>query len=492
MPHPVDGTSNVVVQLGRYGDLLNIFPVLQEMEREGKRAKLVVGEKFASLLDGVSYVDRLNFKGEVGQIREAAKRAREKFKNVKVAQVWGDDWRAPRTTENFQRESWARLERDHRFEQLTLVLDRRDADRETQLVQSALAHFEDQTKPLLLVSLNAVSHPLPNPGKLRARLEKEFAGEFNILDISTVPVVRLYDLLGLMDRASCLITVDTASLHLANASAVPVVALVSSDSWTASLRRPNHIYRAPYNDVDVEQIVTAVRRTTIRNGRQKLVHVYSDFPVAEKDAARYAKARASWAAERAGFHGWVDCPVPDAAVRCSAKEIGDTRNLPFIKDLIEEGMKHTKIVSDIVILTNSDVGVTRGMTERLRRLCAVRGAAFGYRFDFDSVPEEGLDAVGVSRGKFLGGLDLFAFTRGFWEQHKDKFPDSVLGCAGWDLHYRDVVKSLRGGEIYGSHWHVLHPAPWQKLGPDNPGNAHNGRLYAKFRKSFDTTRPYSA
>lgn len=461
------------------------------MDREGRRAKLVVSEDFYNVLDGVSYVDPIKFKGKVGDIREAAKRARLKYPNAKVIQTWGSDWKAPRTTENFQREQWARMGMDRRFEQLSLVFDKRDAGREAKLVADHILTFEDQTKPTLLLSLSAVSTPVTCSETIKAMIEGELSHIFNILDISAIPVERLYDLLGLLDVSACLVTVDTATLHLANASSIPVVALVNTDSWTASLRRPNHIYRSPYNDVEPGAMIDAIRKTSDSFSGSRVVHVHSHHPLNNpEDLARVGRAQESWEEEyKNGL--WTSIGVADEAVRTSDKELGDTRRMPYVKDLIEKGFEQAPDPWDIVVLTNSDVGFTDGITQRLRQLCGLKGALFGYRFDFDKVADGPVSSFDVAGGKHLGGLDLVAFTREFWERHKYKFPDSILGSSNWDLHFRDLIKQYRGAELYGSHWHELHPAQWQKLGGENVANAHNTALYRDYLKTRDRTRPYN-
>lgn len=482
----------VVVQLGRNGDLLNILPLMQEYSNEGRRGKLVVAEEFEQLLDGVSYVDRLVFRGKVDDIRVAAEKARKRFPDAKVTQTWGADWRAPRRTENFMREPYFRADADTRFEQLSLVIDRRSTEREAALVDG-FNFVKD--KPILLVNVKATSTPFHRGANLLNRLEKELGAQFQIVNIALPKVHRLYDLLGLMDIASCLVSCDSMPLHLANASAVPVCALVCDDSWNATLRRPNHIYRSTYADINFTELVAAIRKTARRNERQKIVHTYPTYSMSDPDQRRHDTAAISWGRTYGEFGGWIPNPVfytaATSSIRNSKNVLGDTRALPFVKDVIDDGMKHTKLATDIVVLTNSDVGFSPGVTEKIRRLCAVRGAAFAYRFDFDKIESAELTNIETVSGRWWGGLDLFCFTREFWEAHKDKFPDSVMGSTGWDLHFRDVIKNLRGGEVYGSHWHENHASVWKAEGPKSAANVHNTALYKKFLATFDRTRPYS-
>jgi hypothetical protein len=103
------------------------------------------------------------------------------------------------------------------------VFDRRSEQREAAL----LATFSHYQRPLILVGLESVSSPLKNHAEIYSRICEDFGETHKVINLSKLRCERIYDLLGLFDRAACLVTADTAHLHLARASKVPVVALIS-------------------------------------------------------------------------------------------------------------------------------------------------------------------------------------------------------------------------------------------------------------------------
>ena len=116
------------------------------------------------------------------------------------------------------------------------------------------------------MNLAATSYPFPHQMEVKhALLAAATKHDFSVLDLTEDYLEggafrgeRIYDLLGLFDKAACLVTADTATLHLAAASSVPVVAFRVGLPWFASPRRANHILNRRYTDVDIEEVTAAV------------------------------------------------------------------------------------------------------------------------------------------------------------------------------------------------------------------------------------------
>lgn len=464
--------SKALVQLGRFGDVLNVLPLLSEVHRQGRPAALCVAKEFASVLDGVSYVSPIVWDGQVHEVPRAIQWLAERGITGVISQVTIQG-PPPRRTDSYMRDSWQKVGMDHRWDQLALTFDRRDKAREKALVEK----FDMSGIPVL-VNVSSFSSPFPRPdflGQLRVRFP-----DFNFIDISTLRAERLYDQLGLFDRAAGLITVDTSALHLAKASTVPVVAFTNPDPWLASLPSANHILTRRYNDIDANELGTALQR--MRPAPAKLVRVYSAHTPGGEDGVRIAAARASWEREYAKG-GWEDAPVHDEELRRNGTVLGD-RAVPFVKDLLRLGMRRCTSPDDIVVIVNSDVGVTPGATEVLRKVVRAHGAAFCYRFNFDKPQiSDWVDAVS---GYWDGGLDLFAFTKRWLDANLGTLPDFLLGRPHWDLVYRDHIRQTGGGDATGCVWHQRHKAFWTSGG--NPGNDYNTRLAQQFFRANDTTR----
>lgn len=473
--------SKTLLQLGRNGDIINILPLAEEANREGRRLAICVSAEFAGLLDGVSYADREIFRGAYTSIDEAVLQYRGQQRPAVVSQIYGRGMDHRQTSESFLRDSWEKVGKGGRWEQLPLIFDRRSPEREALLIGRI-----DWSKPVVLTSLTGLSAPYAKGPELHARLV-EGLDEFNVVDLNQFKVDRLYDLIGLMDRAHALVTVDTATLHLAKASAVPVVALTHTSPWLASLRAPNHLLTRPYNQVDPDEIIESIRKTIRPCG--KIVHVWPDWKMSSDDRRRNIAAAKSWKAEYANGR-WDGRGIKYLTEfkRNSQTELGEEKPVPFVKDMLRAALKKTNHESDIVVLSNSDVGFSTGMTASLVRLVGAKGSAYAYRFNFDATPTK-LALVDIAAGGFDGGLDLFAFTRKWLLKHLDSLPDMVMGRTHWDLVYRDIVKKTGGGELYGSIWHERHKSFWTQT-PKTAGNDHNISLAKDFWSKHDTTRPY--
>ena len=135
----------------------------------------------------------------------------------------------------FSREEWLSL---------PLVFDRRNETREKELVQKIIGN---DIRPLLLYNLTGISSPFPFVPEILNPLMQRFGRYFKLVDLSKVNGWRIYDLLGLYDCASLLITSDTFSLHLAPASRIGYVGFCV-DGWTSSVCKGNCLLQMKYSE----------------------------------------------------------------------------------------------------------------------------------------------------------------------------------------------------------------------------------------------------
>ena len=77
------------IQLGRYGDILNLLPLLHKDSLAGVKPKLMVAAEYAPLLDGVSYVEPVIYPGPHYEIIKAVEYAKSKGWEPVVCQVNG-------------------------------------------------------------------------------------------------------------------------------------------------------------------------------------------------------------------------------------------------------------------------------------------------------------------------------------------------------------------------------------------------------------------
>jgi hypothetical protein len=261
------------IQLGRFGDLILLFPAFKAIyDRTGHKPIVMVSTEYASVFDGILYAKPFPVHWHWWQgIPEARRLAEEQFGGAIIPQWWhespkdnlldqqqrggtvlqchGHEWginveRWP----NFMTSMWERAGfTAEEMRTLPLVFDLRDLGRERLLRESVHSR---QGKPLLLVNFSGHSSPFAwVPEVMRA--VNQFQHQFNIVDIGRLKAQRIYDLLGLFDAAAGLITIDTATLHLAAGSAVPYIAYTRAD-WSASVPKGNCVLEIKYRDEEVK------------------------------------------------------------------------------------------------------------------------------------------------------------------------------------------------------------------------------------------------
>jgi len=459
------------IQLGRLGDVLNILPLLYHVNQSGKRPVLMVHQEFASVTEGLSYCDvEVISEGSWTELDNATEIAREKYSEVHVCQIHGTHQSA-RKTPSFAIDAWSRAGYWHEFGRHQLILNR-DSERERRLLASI-----NPQQPFILVARNGTSSPFAHGEELLALARAHCP---NVIDLSAIRAENFVDLLALYERADLLITTDTATLHLAEASSVPTIALIadSPTRWHGSPPKGNVVLAVRYGEFVVQRgvIDTAIRCNRISSPFRSVFHVYQDYAGSEEEQRRNALALRTW--QREG-KGWFDVPIKDFTRDATA--VGDTRPLPFIKDVIEHGYQNASALDEnaLILLTNTDTCLTPGFAHTLQRL---EGEAYySHRRDFARL-DRPLAHNEIENGHWYPGSDLFVFTPRWWEAHREEMPDMILGAEGWDKILRELIKLTGGGEIHGCCYHERHESKWERAGAreNAPSNVYCRHLMKKF------------
>lgn len=246
--HPGDPMPVCIVELGRIGDVINLLPICKHIAEQYGKPHLMVSRPFASVLDGVSYVIPEVVDIPYEHLNAGVAEAQRKFPIVMRGQIWGSGHHQEKQCASYNEESWRELGFLKHFKDpaFPLVFDRRDAKREQQLVDKLKTD-----KPMLLVKVTGgMSSPFPTGERNLYAIRQYFGADFNVVDLSIVQCERIYDLLGLMDVAAGLITIDTATIHLAAASTVPVLAIVNPTPWAGTTPRCNCVARLTYTEIE--------------------------------------------------------------------------------------------------------------------------------------------------------------------------------------------------------------------------------------------------
>jgi hypothetical protein len=477
--------NRIFVMLGRAGDVLNVLSLCwRDYVATGKRPLLMVAEPFASLLDGVGYVEPVIWRGKfedvAGACQEAETIARTFGLELICTQIYGQGLACAESCSSFMRESWDRVPGAPAWGTLPLVFDRRSTDRETAVKGQLLARSTG--KPYVLLALSGTSSPFVHAAELSRYLRDQLGSEFDFIDIGAFIAPRFFDLLGVFAEAHCLVTIDAGPLHLAHATPdLPVVAFITREPslWHGSPWRPSHVGRFFYDEAPdcFDQVAHAVRHAKERDLRPKIWHVWSDYPTKGETARRMALAHATWATEHAnGF--WRECPFTENDQWRHSGDVGDVHPMPYVSDLVEHVLAHGPKETDIVAFTNADVCFAPGLTGWILEKVTRHGAAYTHRYDFARLNGPLVTESAVKRGKWYPGSDAFFFTVAWWRQHGAEYPEMILGREQCDEVLRQLVKRHGGVEIPGAIYHEKHGSLWNssEQHAGNRGNQHNRRL----------------
>lgn len=236
------------VQLSKFGDILSIAPILfAEFQKTGERQVLVVAREYASILDGFSYIKPLVYEGAADDLRGAVKFAKQSFSQVMVLQTHGN-MPVQQTCPSFQHDQWKRAGYIDQFDLLPLVIDGRSKLRERILFRKHIREHKGTSnyyEKYIVFADHSQSSPFLYKEDLARMLHDQFGSKYQIVRLSELRAERIYDLVGLFERAQCIITVETAHLHLARAVGVPTIVL-ATDRWRGSAFRSGFRFYCRY------------------------------------------------------------------------------------------------------------------------------------------------------------------------------------------------------------------------------------------------------
>jgi hypothetical protein len=202
----------------------------------------------------------------------------------------------------------------------------------------------------------------------------------------------------------------------------------------------------------------------------RIFHVVDSFGETE----RHKRARATWETvyEKGVTSAWANVDDFDR----NALSLGDTRKLPFFKDLFRVALVHAG-PGDVIIWTNGDNGLDPRIIDW----------AWGHLWVNDAASMRRPDEPGVHVGR-----DLFGFRAEWLAEHIDIFPDFICGAPLFDIVIAAIIRKYHGinstlqnmgQDIMPAETsdrfvlHEPHISSW--AGPEEhtrPGNIYNRRL----------------
>jgi hypothetical protein len=246
-----------------------LLPAMKHIyDTTGVKPVMMVCSEFAGMLAGTSYVHPWPMTGFswYGDVRAAKTIADYWYDKVIVPKWWdcpGLQPPPPRPDENtivlrhqgqrivvaesewesFQFSQWkaAGFSRQEMLD-WPLVFDRRDAARESILI----THHTGR-KPFVLYNFSGISNPMAHEPEILRELSS-LRDQIQLVDLRHIRAEQIQDLLGLYDKALCLISGDTSTLHLAAASKVPLIALLANGG-AGSIPKGNTVLKLRYGEV---------------------------------------------------------------------------------------------------------------------------------------------------------------------------------------------------------------------------------------------------
>jgi len=248
-----------LVQLGRAGDIMNMLPIARHLKRQGKDVWLATSNEFAGLLEGVSYARPYPLAMPFDALTKGMLEVGLNFSDVINCQIYGWGVSQEKQCPTFNEESWriAGFGDHFRDREFPLVFDRRFPTREEALLKRA---FRTQ-KPKIVTNLtSASSAPFPQGRAILASMVRAFP-QYEVVDIGELRCHRIFDLLGIMEKARVFVTIDTATLHLNLATNVPMIAIVR-DGWEGAEPRWGCARKFLYSEArkNPEAVVEAARK----------------------------------------------------------------------------------------------------------------------------------------------------------------------------------------------------------------------------------------
>jgi hypothetical protein len=503
-----------IVELGRLGDVCNILPVALHISRSYKKPHFMVARQFASILEGVSYVTPFIFDGSNEELRRAIMVAQSRFKHVIVSQIWAPDWVQERKTSSWNRESWRVSGFQNKFDdpRWKPVFDAVNEERARDVKLKALSGRKEN-QPIFVVN---VTHSHSSPFPQGQRVDEELRSFFKdawFVDVATLKLDRIYDLLPLLRAADVVVTIDTALLHIAAATSTPVVALTNSKPWLGSDVRCDRHVRLTYQEAaeDPRCVCLAVNDIRFRGPAQATYEVIQPAKPPQRfllhccerheennpqERKRKEYARQTWDTLYAD-HGVIPCHLWNYPR--TALDIGDTRALPYLKDVLSFAMQQAG-EDDIIFFTNDDNMLHPDLPGFLKFHVSVYGAVAMRRCEFQRpppplTPREHWVRLHTNHC----GRDLFAFQCGWLRERFDSIPDFILGAPEWDFAISCLIRQGFGirsdsVNIFQLLWpaecelgyvgHVMHDATWQRPGINSSAlaNKHNRRLFSEWAK----------
>lgn len=160
-------------------------------------------------------------------------------------------------------------------------------------------------------------------------------------------------------------------------------------------------------------------------------------------------------------NGITNVPVADSEL--SRNHDG----LPYLKDLLHIAARRCQNDSDIIIYTNSDIGLTKD------NVSFPTVPFFSVRKQVSTVGRYSTEELHAINYEFSVNCDLIGFTKKWYNLNHHRIPDFLIGSPCWDIC---LVLLLKGKRLNNIIYHVEHQSDWKK-DINNPKYQYNRELF---------------
>lgn len=268
VPKPAVTEPPCLIMLGGLGDLLITLTVAWHYANKfGKRTPVLTDVRYQNVLAGCSYVKSVGYDGASWRgYDEAIIWARKNFKTVYPLHVGAPEIRNNPKTTHFCHEQYLHAGVPGRYGDFPLIFDRRNLLREEKIIKRVR-----DGRPLFLYNFKGGSSPLEKCEVLLGEIKSRFENTIQIVNTSSLDLSHYHDLLGLLDVAIGMISIDTSTIHLMAASSTPYIALVNdSETWRSSIPRGRCVLEVGYSKVwdMVPEILHTIDKLAFRSSNE--------------------------------------------------------------------------------------------------------------------------------------------------------------------------------------------------------------------------------
>jgi hypothetical protein len=177
-------------------------------------------------------------------------------------------------------------------------------------------------------------------------------------------------------------------------------------------------------------------------------------------------------------HGLIPKYTFDYQFDRNSSEIGGTRNLPYVNDIIDIGIMGLND-DDIVVYGNIDICFLPNFSKNIESAVREHGGVYSPRIEVGDVLD--IDISQYQHMKY--GSDVFAFTVKFWKNIRKQYPLYFVGCSCWDTILICLIMKYGGKCVYNTNYHRMHTSSWAGINVENVYNLKN--YYSKVLELFE-------